>query len=600
MQGTQPASSSPLARGLVAVALGERPADLVVRNARLLNVYTGEVLEGQAVATLGERIALVGPAAEQSVGAGTRVIDADGMLLLPGFVEGHTHLTRYGPEELVRYAAAHGVTTIVLETAEIAALLGYRGIVELLDGLAGQPIKVFATVAPLASLSPILAELAPSPEQYDELLARPEVVGLGETYWADALRDDRLLALAALAARRGKTAEGHTAGARGAKLQAYVAAGYTSCHEPISAEEGLERLRLGLHWMARHGHIRSDLAAFAPLWASSREQAGALPPVDLRRLVLVSDSVGPEMLLERGYLDEIVREAIRLGLDPVAAVRAVTLNVAEHFRLDHLVGGIAPGRYADLVLVPDLRTVEPRLVVSNGQVVAEQGRTLVEPRPIAWSRRTLNSVRRPRLPEPADFRIRSGSGAARVRVIDLVTHLVSREGEATLPSSDGELRARPEEGLLKVAALDRSGRTASLFVGFVRGFGLRRGALATTAAWDSSCLVVVGADDRDLALAACRLIDTQGGAAVCADGELLAEIQTPIAGVLSPAPLPVVVEQVRLVQEAARELGCPWPDAILAADVLTTPAIPHFRITERGYVRVRDGALLPLFVEGAP
>jgi adenine deaminase len=586
-------------RASMAVALGRRPADLVVHNARLVNVYTGEILDGHAVATSGRWIAYVGPDAGFAIGAGTEVVDAGGRWLVPGLIDGHTHVaTRYAPAEFVRYAAPGGTTTVVTELIELASILGAEGIQLMLDALADQPIAFFGTLPPLAALAPFMEDVAPPPAAYRALLAREDVVGLGEVYWNTLLlRDDgdvRLLTLMVDAQRAGAVVEGHAAGARGQRLAAYAAAGVTSCHEPITAAEGVERLRLGFHWMARDGETRQDLQAFASLWRDGT--------IDLRRLILVTDSVGPRRLLRAGYLDETLRRAMALGLDPIAAIRAVTLNVAEHFRLDHVIGGIAPGRWADLVLVDDLRAFRPWRVYSRGRLIAEDGRLVVAPRAPGFPAGAMTSVRWPAPLGPDVFVVPAPAAPApgqgvRVRVIEMVTHLVTREGDAILPVREGAVWADPAGDVVKAAALDRSGRSADRFVGFVRGFGLRRGAVATTMAWDSQCMVVVGADERDMAVAAGRLVALQGGAAVAVDGRVVAEFAAPIGGIMSAAPLPEIAAALERIDGVLRDLGSRLNDPLLAADVLTTAAIPHLRLTPRGYVRLRDGQLLGV-VEG--
>jgi adenine deaminase len=275
----------------------------------------------------------------------------------------------------------------------------------------------------------------------------------------------------------------------------------------------------------------------------------------------------------------------------------VTLNVAEHFKLDAHLGSIAPGRCADLVLVPDKRTIRPTLVISDGRVVARDGQLLEQPRTLEWPRRFFSSIKRKRLPRPEDFRIAAElPGLVRVRAIECTSGLVTQETELELASRDGELRADPASGVLKVAALDRALRSDELFVGFLKGYGLRRGAMATTMTWDSTCMIVLGADDRDMALAADRLLDTQGGVAVCADGELLADFEAPLGGLLSLQPMPAIAESLAAVRAALHDLGCPWPNPVLTADVLTTASIPFFRLTDRGYVRLRTLEQVGLFV----
>jgi adenine deaminase len=575
------------------VALGRRPADLLIRGARVLDVYTATLLPDHQVAIAAGRIAYLGPDGSHTVGPDTTLLDADGQVLLPGFIDGHTHAfaVRYSIEEFLKYVVPGGTTTVITELTELGSVLGYDGIRAALDGLVGQPIKLFAMLPPLAALLPHMESTAPTLEQYRQLLARREVLGLGELYWNNLVlsEDERLHDLVEATFEAGKIAEGHAAGARGPKLQAYVCGGLSSDHEPITADEGLERLRLGQTFMAREGEIRQDLEAIAPIWSEPR---------DLRRMTLVTDSVGAERLVELGYLERNVQKAIDLGLDPVRAVQMVTLNVAEHFKIDADVGGIAPGRCADLVLVPEERTIRPSLVLSDGRVVARNGELLEEPRGLEWPRRFFVTVKRKRLPRPDDLRVLAdGRAEARVRAIECTTGLVTQETEIELGARDGELTAQPAAGILKVAAFDRVLRTEALFVGFIKNFGLRQGAVASSMTWDSQCLVVIGADDRDMALAADRLIDTQGGAAVCVGGHLIAEFEAPLGGLSSLEPMPIVAECLAHVRSTLQDLGCPWPNPLLTVDVLTTASIPFFRITDRGYVRLRTGEQVGLFAE---
>ncbi|MCC7105317.1 MAG: adenine deaminase [Chloroflexi bacterium] len=579
----------------MAVAQGDRPAELVVRNTRVFNVFTGEFLPGHDVAVAEGRVAFVGPNASHTIGDETQELDADGQTMLPGLVEGHTHLFSqpYGIDEFIRYAAPGGTTTVVTEV-DLIGLLGVDGATAALDGFAGQPIRLLATVPPLCGWPSYPEHPGLDLTAFRALLQRPEVVGLGEMYWGNLLRDEgQLQALVSAALEAGKRAEGHTAGARGPKLQAYACSGATSCHEPIDAEQALERLRLGFYFMARQGQIRRDLPMFAPLWKDHR--------VDLRRMILVTDSVSPRYLLTEGSLEANVQQAIDLGLEPARAVQAVTLNPAEHFGLEQEVGSVAPGRSADLLLVPDERTIRPSLVLCRGQVIARDGRMLVEPRRLDFPARFYTTIKRPRIIRPRDLAVVAEGGASRrVRVIDLVTDLVSRETSIQVGVVEGEIQAQPANGLLKVVAVDRARRTNDLFVGFIKGYGLQRGAVATSMSWDASCMVAVGADDRDIALALCRLLDSHGGVAVCEGGRLLAEIVTPLAGLTGVGPLPMIADDLDAVDDAVRRLGCKQARPTLAVNVLTTPAIPFFRISDRGYLRVKSGEYVGLFSDDTP
>ena len=351
---------------LIDVALGRTPGDLAIVNARLLNVYTGEILDNQSVCTCGERIACVGPDVGSAIGDATAVIDAGGATLIPGFIDGHTHVaSSFTAGEFLKYAATGGTTTIVTETLEPYAVAGIKGVLDFLASLKDQPIKFFATAPAMVSTS--RAAMGIDPVDLDTLLAREEILGLGESYWQAVLQNpDVFLPLFAKTTGHRKLLEGHSAGARGNKLQAYAACGVSSCHEPIKAEEVLDRLRLGIYVMVREGSIRRDLA----------EIAGIKDMVaDTRRLILTTDGISPADLLELGYMEHLVQKAIDCGFDPVTAVQMATLNVAEHFGLDDRLGGIAPGKYADLVLIPDPQTIQAMLVVSSGRIIARDGAT---------------------------------------------------------------------------------------------------------------------------------------------------------------------------------------------------------------------------------
>lgn len=577
---------------LMRVAQGKAGADLLVTRGTVLDVYTCELLENWVVAVKGERVAYVGPGAEGLVDAHTEVLDAAGQVVVPGLVDGHTHLfgARYDPAAAVPAIVAGGTTCVVTEISELAYVAGEVGLRAALAALHSLPARVYATLPPLAASLPHL-ERAPSIEVYRELLQDPRVVGLGEVYWGNLVmrEDGRLLALVEATHAAGKVVDGHGAGARAGRLAAYAAAGVTSCHEPTTAEEVVERLRLGYYTMVREGKIRQELEAVASLWR--REE------IDLGRLSLVTDSVGAREILEEGYMDAVVRKAVQLGMDPRLAVRAATLAPAERFRLDGEVGGLAPGRFADFSLVPDLREFRPTVVVMGGRVVAREGRPLLSYRPHRYPAALFHTIRRG-VPPPEAFRIhpQREEGSARVRVVDMVTHLVTREGVVELSVRRGELILEGDVAL--VAVMDREGERPP-FVGLVRGFGLRRGAYATSMAWDSPLLVAVGASVEEVCIALSRLVALGGGVVVCAGERLLAELPAPVAGVVSLGTLEDVALRETAIDRALGELGARGPRPSLSVDVLTALAIPHFRVCDLGYVRVRDGALLGLWLEGA-
>lgn len=574
---------------LMQVALGAAPADLVVRDADLVNVYTGEIQHAMSVAVKGRWIARVSADVRDTVGPSTRVIDGRGRTLVPGLIDGHTHLAWiYTAAEFVPFAAAAGTTTVITETMESYPVGGLAAVADFLDSFRGQPIRILATAPAMASIS--AAARGIDPGDLAILLAREEIVGLGESYWQAVLQAPEVFLPAFAAAHRvGKRLEGHTAGASEKKLNAYLATGISSCHEPIDADQVLARLRLGMHVMVREGSIRRDLEAISRI-----RNTGA----DLRRLILASDGASPQDLMQGKYMDFVVRKAVACGFAPVQAIQMATLNVAEHFRLDDVMGGIAPGRLADMVLIPEPAVFTPRTVICNGQVIFEDGRLLAPPQRHEFTTQSLNTIKLARPLTPSDFVIASKKAAphARVRVIRMVTDLVTAEHHMELPVSNGELRVDPATGLCKIAAVDRTHTPGKLFTGVIQGIGLTRGAVACSAAWDTSDIVVLGADDDDMACAVNRIAELQGGAVVCAGGRVRAELALPVFGIASDLPMRELTERLEALKQVLASLGVAFPDPLLSLIALTGAAIPYLRICEEGLVNLKDGRRLGLFV----
>jgi adenine deaminase len=578
------------AKALMKVALGQEKADLVVVNARLANVYTAELLDDCAVSIKGQWIAYVGRNPGDTIGPKTEVIDAGSQTVIPGLIDGHTHMAWLcKADEFLKYAAKGGTTTIVTETLEVFLVAGYAGLVDLLESFKIQPIKIWATAPTTISISKAARGI--SKETLQKLLERDDIVGLGESYWQAVLQEpDWLLALFEQTQRAGKTLEGHSAGASEKKLAAYIANGISSCHEPINADQVLERLRLGLHVMVREGAVRKDLEEIAKI-----KDHG----IDLRRLILVSDGISPADLMANGYMEALVQKAIDYGFEPINAIQMATLNVAEHFSLDHLIGGIAPGRLADFVIIPDIATIAAQVVVSNGRVIAQNGNLLAAPRSHSFSADSLNSVKLPRQLTPSDFYIRAPENVEniKVRVMNMVTDLVTAEIEERLPVRDGQIGVDLNQDIVKIAAIDRTHTPGRLFAGLIKGFGLKAGAFACSAAWDTSDIVVVGADDSDMAAVVNRIHEMQGGAVVCKAGKILAEIALPVFGVISDLPLQSLAQRLAEVNTAARDLGVPFPTPVLSLITLTGAAIPYLRICEEGLVNLKSGKNVSLFVE---
>ncbi len=577
-------------QALMDVALGRGKAHLAVINARLANVYTGELLENQAICIRDRWIAYVGPRPDPCMGPDTQIIDAEGRTVIPGLIDGHMHMAWISnPSEFLRHVIAGGTTTMITEALETYPVCGYDGVVDFLASLQNQPIKILATAPPMVSISSRLNGIAMS--DLEQLLERSDIIGLGESYWQAVVQQpDRMLPIMHAARRHGKVLEGHSAGASESKLNAYVATGVSSCHEPIKADEVLARLRLGLYVMVREGSIRRDLEEIAKI-----KDAG----IDLRRLILVTDGITPEELVELGYMEYLVQKAINCGFEPITAIQMATLNVAEHFHLDHAIGGLAPGKCADLVIIPDIKTIKAELVISNGRVIAEHGQAVIQPRSHRFRPKNLDSIHLPEALRGTDFRIHAGSNrsCAQVRVVEMVTDLVTRESLTELPVVDDQVRGDPSRGIVKVAAIDRTHAPGKRFVGLIKGFGMTAGAMACSAAWDSSDIMVVGASDDDMAAAVNRLHHLKGGAVVAKSGNIEAELPLPIFGLLSQAPLETLIDQIKNLNGAVRRLGVTFRDPLLSLVALSGAAIPFLRICDEGLVDFKLGQRVELIIQ---
>ena len=576
---------------LINVAMGEEKADLVLQNGSLVNVYTGEILEEHSVAVKGERIAWVGKDTRNVTGPETNVIDCTGKFIIPGFIDGHTHLILfYQADQFLRYAMRGGTTTIITELMEVSFPLGYQGVLEYLESLKNQPIKIFGVAPPMVSNSQSTRSRSINLEQIAELLKRDDILGLGETYWSAVIeRDEKILKYFVETFKAGKMIAGHTAGARGNRLTAYAAGGVRSCHEPINAAEVMERLRLGLYVLIREGGIRKELAEISKIKDLQ---------LDLRQLILATDSITPEQVVEEGYMEAVVQKAVDLGFDPVCAIQMATINVAKYWNLDHLIGGIAPSKYADIVILQDLCNIKAEYVISNGKVLSKEGRLLLEPRKHtfpAWVRQSMKLTKNFG-PEDFEINVKGASDHVSVRVIEQITELVTKETILEVPIVEGKIKVDLDKDLIKIAAVDFLTDQLKMFVGIIKGLRMKKGAFASSMAWDVTNIVVVGADEKDMAVAVNRVLKLQGGIVVCSNGEILAELPMSIGGYMTDLPIEEIVRRLKGIQKEASGLGIPFPDAELSLNTLTTAAIPFFRIYEEGFYDMKNNCSVGLLV----
>jgi adenine deaminase len=562
-----------LARRL-AVARGDEPADLVIRGGRVLSVFTREWLETDVAIAEGY-VAGLGDY------EGAEEVDATGRFVVPGFIDAHMHLEspKLLPDEFARLVLPLGTTAVVADPHELANVLGTDGVHWLLDFCAELPLDVYFMAS-----SSVPASRFESPRRalnegdLQGLLRRRRVLGLAEMMnfpGVIAGDEDELTKLGLTGATH---VDGHAPGVVGKQLNAYAAAGIRSDHETLTLKEGRERLRAGMWVLIREASMARNLLALLPLV----EEYGT------SRIAFCTDDKDPDDISENGHINGMVRDAVAAGIAPEDALVLASLNPALWHGLDHL-GALAPGYQADVLVLPDLESFRPEVVLKRGRPVEEIARSEVP----EWVKHTV------RIGPVADERFRiAWPNESKARVIGLVPDQVVTESLVEEPTvRDGEAVADPSRDLAKIAVIERHLGTGRVGLGFVRGFGLERGALGSTVAHDAHNLVVVGMNDVDMAKVVERLGQLGGGIVAVDEGEVLAELPLPVGGLLADLPLADVVERSRACTEAAERLGCRGATPFLTMSFLALSVIPSLKITDQGLVDVDRFELVPLEAE---
>ena len=560
-----------LARRL-AVARGDEPADLVLRGGRVLSVFTREWLD-TSVAVVDGYVAGLGDY------EGSETLDVSGRFVVPGLIDAHLHLEspKLLPDEFARLVLPLGTTAVVADPHEIANVLGTDGVHWLLDFCTYLPLDVYfmaSSCVPASSFESPRRAL--NDGDLEGLLRRRRVLGLAEMMNFPGVIAGDESELSKLRLQGAEHVDGHAPGVAGKELNAYAAAGIRSDHEALTPEEGRERLRAGIWLLIREASMARNLTALAPL----------ISEFGPARIAFCTDDRDPDDIRDDGHINGMVRKAVALGVPPEDALVCATLNPATWHGLAHL-GAIAPGYQADLLVLPDLESFQPELVLKSGRPVGE----IVRPDVPEWVRQSVRIAPLGR----ADLAARSDGGA--IRVIGLVTDQVVTESLVERPTvADGFAVADPERDLAKIAVIERHLATGRVGVGFVRGSGLRRGALASTVAHDAHNLVVLGVSDDDMLAAVARAVELGGGIVAVEDGRVLAECPLPVAGLFSDAPLDDVIAQSRACNDAAAALGWSGATPFLTMSFLALSVIPALKITDRGLVDVERFELVPLSV----
>lgn len=562
----------------LAIARGEIPADLLLTNCRLVNVLSGEVHPASIAIADGRVIGHGDYPAE-------RVLDLGGDCVAPALIDGHFHVesSMLTVPEFARAVVPHGTGAVVLDPHEYANVLGLDGIRYVLESSRGLPLEVFLMLpscVPATEFETAGARL--TAEDLRLMIADERVAGVAElmNYPGVFLGDPR--ELAKIAAGKGKCIDGHAPGLTGRNLNAYVLAGVQSDHESTELEEARAKLRLGLHLLLREGSTERNLATLAPL----------VTPANAANCSFATDDKLAADLVNEGHIDHALRVAIRGGMPPVTAFQIATINPARHYRLRNL-GALAPRYWADFIVFDDLAAPIVRQTWKKGVLVAEDGRYLAAaPEAVPLPRSTMNL----RYRAPEDFVVPAAEGA-RMRIIEIVPHqIVTREAIEPACVEGGCAVADVGRDVLKLVVVERHRATGNVGVGFVRGFRLRRGALASTVAHDAHNVVAVGASDADLTLAIRELERMQGGLVAVADGEVLARLPLPVAGLVSDRPLAEVVAAMDALNAAAASLGSPLAAPFMTLSFLSLSPIPELKLTDQGLIDARAMQRTSLFV----
>ncbi|CAG0936127.1 adenine deaminase [Thermoflexales bacterium] len=563
----------------IKIARGDAPADLLLKGGQVVNVFSGEVHNADIAIADGKIVGVGGGFTAKET------LDVSGKVIAPGFIDAHVHIesSMVPPSEFARAVVPRGTTTVITDPHEIGNVLGLDGIRYMFDAAKYNPLSMFVMLpscVPATNMETSGATL----RSYDiePFKDNPWVLGLAEmmNYPGTINGDPEVLAKITLF--KDKIIDGHAPGLSGLALNAYVAAGIRSDHECTTVEEAREKLRLGMTIFIREATTAHNLEALLPI----------ITPATAARICWCTDDRQPSDLIDQGGIDYVIRRAIRQGIDPVVAIQIATINPASYYGL-HDRGAITPGRRADLVVLDNLRNVTTKLVLRGGAVVAQDGALLPYDKPdrAARVRGSMNVNW-----DKVSFRIEAQG--RRAHVIGVIPdQLVTEHLIEELTIENGEAVQDPGLDLLKIAVIDRHANTGAHTVGFVKGIGLRQGAIASSIAHDHHNLVVIGADDASMMTAARAVAKSGGGLSVAHKQTVLAQVPLPIAGLMSDQPIETVRQQMDEVLDAAHNLGATLHDPFMAMSFLALAVIPELKITDQGLVDVTKFQKVPLFVE---
>ena len=576
---------------LNAVAIGDKAADLVLENCSLVNVYTGEILPETQVAISKDRIAYVGEDASHTKGKKTVVINLEKKFITPGFADSHIHIDQFfSPAEFVKKSLLCGVTSLFADSVDIVSTCGFSGFKEFIKMTSGLPARFFHVVpggTPVDRKFSHVKSLSPTEEK--SALRMPGVLGLGEVFsWTKVTkRDSKTMKTLSTMLENNCVINGHTAGMSGKKLNAYVSSGILSCHEPINFEQVIERLRLGMWIMIREGSIRRDIKDIIPLVLANKTNKD--------RLMFCSDGLDPIDITKFGHIDHCIREAVKLGLNLTDAISMASKNCFDYYNMGMDLGGIAPGKLADILVFDDLVKLKPKkifvggmLVLSNGTIVSK-----IKKHPVPkWMTKT---VKLNKFTED-NFSIKSHSDLVDVNVIDMKTEIITKKGHETLSVKDENVIPSYDKDVWKVAAFDRTFGSTKHAVGFLKNFGPRIGAFASTWSFHENNMIVIGSNEKDMAIAANSLLRTQGGMVVVYKGKILSSMPLQMAGIMSTDSFEKTSKNFSDINNMLLDSGCKFKKPHLIPLFLPFLALPEIRILHQGIIDVKSRSFLKTIV----
>ena len=562
--------------------MGDKKADLVLKNCNLLSVYTGEIIPKTQIAIINDRIAYVGPDASHTVGPKTISIDVKNKYVSPGFADPHLHIDQFVlPSEFVKKALLCGVTSLFSDPIDIVSVAGYKGFQEFLKLGEDLPVRIFQVVP---GGLPVDAKFSNSNtlslSQEKSAIKHPHVLGMGEVFsWTKVTnREPKTMKSLSSMLECDCIINGHTAGASEKKLNAYVSSGILSCHEPINFDQVLERLRLGMWIMIREGSIRRDLKEIIPRVLSHGTY--------LNRLMFCSDGLDPLDMTKFGHIDHCIRESIKLGLKPIDAISMASKNNFDYYNMGKDLGGIAPGKLADILIFDDLKSFKPnkvfvggKLVVSNGHIVSNIKKKSISP----WIKKTVKLKKF----SANNFLVKSKKTDVIANTIFMQTEIITKIGSAELHSKNRYVSASLDSDVWKVAAFDRIHGTNRHSIGFLENFGADIGAFASTWSFHENDMIVIGSNDSDMAVASNHLIQNQGGIVVVKSGKILASLPLQFAGIISTDSFETVSLNFENINNSIVDLGCKFSKPHLIPLFLPFLALPSVRILSGGIVDVK-------------